>query len=242
MMKRALLVAVSAGNNPLSGAAATMGLLKRFLQKEAGFAPAEIRTLGAGAAKSQAILDQIDQWLLNGAGPGSRLVFALSAHGFILGGEQRFSTHDGALREAELSAFWQRPLPGRRLTCVYDACRETAHYLLLEELKRAARPLAFPKIPPVPRITEIPGQDWIGLKGCITGGRGGYNSQVAGRGPANLGDFTTALLQAAVQLPSVRLAAQRAYDLMPNPSSNLVQVPDITGARELLDARIFLGP
>ena len=80
---RALLIGVGdykLPNNDLPGIDRDIAAMKR-VAGHMGFAPEQIKTLADRHATSRAIESAIENWLINGAGPGDRILFYFSGHG-----------------------------------------------------------------------------------------------------------------------------------------------------------------
>ena len=82
---RALLIGISRYHDPrvtnLQGPVNDVELISRLLLEEYGFRREQIRTLTDQAATKDSILQQIRAWLVQGAGPGDRVVFFFAGHG-----------------------------------------------------------------------------------------------------------------------------------------------------------------
>jgi uncharacterized caspase-like protein len=94
MANRALLVGINAyPDQPLYGCVNDAKDVAQFLTEKCGFAASDIHMLIDAEATAAKIREALEQWLLQGAAAGDRLLFHYSGHGSILPGA------DGAVHD-----------------------------------------------------------------------------------------------------------------------------------------------
>jgi uncharacterized caspase-like protein len=168
MANRALLVGINAyRDQPLYGCVNDVKDVAQFLTEKCGFATGDVHTLIDAEATTQKIREALENWLLQGAAAGDRLLFHYSGHGSILPGPDR-AVHDvicpvdfdytaaHSLSDEDFRKIFATVPDGVEFNWISDSCHSGD---LARGWRRMARALGVGRVrarylPPPPAVME----------------------------------------------------------------------------------------